>query len=221
MKLTVAIVDDDPRYRSSLAHAVMSAPDMALVGVADDLETGRALLDSRQPEILLVDLGLPSGSGMELIRHAAENLPACDVMVITVFGDERHVIASIEAGATGYLLKDASNGELADHIRALRAGGSPISPVIARQLLTRFAAPGPAVPAKDEIEEDVPQALSPQEHKVLLMISKGNTHEEIAQVMGVSRQTVLTYVKRTYRKLQVHSKVEAIAKAQRAGLISR
>ena len=221
MKLTVAIVDDDPRYRSSLAHAVMSAPDMALVGVADDLESGRALLDSRQPEILLVDLGLPSGSGMELIRHAAENLPACDVMVITVFGDERHVIASIEAGATGYLLKDASNGELADHIRALRAGGSPISPVIARQLLTRFAAPGPAAPAKDEVEEDVPQALSPQEHKVLLMISKGNTHEEIAQVMSVSRQTVLTYVKRTYRKLQVHSKVEAIVKAQRAGLISR
>jgi len=221
MKLTVAIVDDDPRYRSSLAHAVMSAPDMALVGVADDLESGRALLDSMQPEILLVDLGLPSGSGMELIRHAADSLPACDVMVITVFGDERHVIASIEAGATGYLLKDASNGELADHIRALHAGGSPISPVIARQLLTRFAGLRPAVPAKDDIEEHVPQALSPQEHKVLLMISKGNTHEEIAQVMGVSRQTVLTYVKRTYRKLQVHSKVEAIAKAQRAGLIAR
>jgi len=221
MKFTVAIVDDDPRYRSSLAHAVMSAPGMTLVGVADDLESGRALLDSMQPEILLVDLGLPSGSGMELIRHAAAKLPACDVMVITVFGDEQHVIASIEAGATGYLLKDASNGELADHIRALRAGGSPISPVIARQLLTRFAAPAPAVPAKDEIETDVSQALSPQEHKVLLMISKGNTHEEIAQVMGVSRQTVLTYVKRTYRKLQVHSKVEAIAKAQRAGLIAR
>src|SRR5438477_11307357 len=109
MKLTVAIVDDDSRYRSSLAHAVMSAPDMSLIGVADDLETGRALIDSRQPEILLVDLGLPGGSGMELIRHAAQNLPACDVMVVTVFGDERHVIASIEAGATGYLLKDSSN----------------------------------------------------------------------------------------------------------------
>lgn len=221
MKLTVAIVDDDPRYRSSLAHAVMSAPDMALVGAADDLHSGRTLLDSSQPQILLVDLGLPTGSGLDLIRHAAEHLPACDVMVITVFGDERHVIASIEAGATGYLLKDASNGELADHIRALHAGGSPISPVIARQLLTRFAAPSAAAQAKDEIEEDVPQALSPQEHKVLLMISKGNTHDEIAKMMGVSRQTVLTYVKRTYRKLQVHGKVEAIVKAQRTGLIAR
>lgn len=221
MKLTVAIVDDDQRYRSLLAHAVLSAPDMLLLGVADDLESGRTLLDTEQPEVLLVDLGLPSGSGMELIRHAAEHLPACDVMVITVFGDERHVIASLEAGATGYLLKDAQNGELADQIRALHAGGSPISPVIARQLLTRFATPSAAGPAKDEIEEDVLQALSPQEHKVLLMISKGNTHEEIAQMMGVSRQTVLTYVKRTYRKLQVHGKVEAIVKAQRAGLISR
>lgn len=114
MKLTVAIVDDDPRYRSSIAHAVLSAPDMVLLGVADDLESGRALIDSAQPEVLLVDLGLPTGSGMELIRHAVEHLPACDVMVITVFGDERHVIASIEAGATGYLLKDAQNGDLAD-----------------------------------------------------------------------------------------------------------
>jgi len=221
MKLTVAIVDDDPRYRSSLAHAVLSAPDMALLGVADDLESGRALLDSKQPEVLLVDLGLPSGSGMELIQHAAEHLPACDVMVITVFGDERHVIASIEAGATGYLLKDASNGELADHIRALHAGGSPISPVIARQLLTRFATPNlPVQPVLESLDE-IPTELSPQEHKVLLMSSKGHTYEEIAQAMGVSRQTVLTYVKRTYRKLQVHGKVEAIVKAQRAGLIAR
>ena len=214
MKLTIAIVDDDPRYRSSIAHAVLSAPDMVLLGVADDLESGRALLDSAQPEVLLVDLGLPSGSGMELIRHAAEHLPACDVMVITVFGDERHVIASIEAGATGYLLKDAQNGELADQIRALHAGGSPISPVIARQLLNRFATPSTPVQAA---LVDASPVLSPQEHKVLQMSSRGHTYEEIAQMMGVSRQTVLTYVKRTYRKLQVHTKIEAVHEAQRMG----
>lgn len=216
MKLTVAIVDDDPRYRSSIAHAVLSAPDMALVGVADDLESGRALLDSKQPEILLVDLGLPSGSGTELIRHAAEHLPACDVMVITVFGDERHVIASIEAGATGYLLKDAPNGELVDQIRALHSGGSPISPVIARQLLTRLATPSSHVQAKPDLL-DISPGLSPQEQKVLLMSSRGHTCEEISQFMGVSRQTVLTYVKRTYRKLQVHTKIEAVHEARRMG----
>lgn len=216
MKLTVAIVDDDPRYRSSIAHAVLSAPDMVLLGVADDLESGRALLDAAQPDVFLVDLGLPSGSGMELIRHAAKHLPACDVMVITVFGDERHVIASIEAGATGYLLKDAQNGELADQIRALHAGGSPISPVIARQLLTRFATPRAPVQATPDLL-DISPGLSPQEHKVLLMSSRGHTYEEIAQIMGVSRQTVLTYVKRTYRKLQVHTKIKAVTEAQRRG----
>lgn len=204
-----------------LAHAVLSAPDMLLLGVADDLQSGRTLLDAERPEVLLVDLGLPSGSGMDLIRYAAEHLPACDVMVITVFGDERHVIASIEAGATGYLLKDARNGELADQIRALHAGGSPISPVIARQLLTRFATPSTPVQATTPDLADISPELSPQEHKVLLMSSRGHTYDEISQFIGVSRQTVLTYVKRTYRKLQVHSKVDAIAKAQRAGLISR
>src|SRR4051812_45902499 len=204
MKLTVAIVDDEPRYRSLLAHAVLSANDMTLVGVADVIDSGRSLLRAKRPEVLLVDLGLPSGTGLELIRYAAEHLPTCDVMVITVFGDESHVLASIEAGATGYLLKDAGNAELADHIRALRAGGSPISPVIARQLLGRLSEAG-SISDDARAGEVVPPALSPQERKVLLMISKGNTHEEIARLMGISRQTVLTYVKRTYRKLQAHS----------------
>lgn len=221
MKTTVVIVDDDQRYRSAMAHAVMSAPDMQLLGVADDIESGRVLLNSEHPDVLLVDLGLPGGSGIKLIAHAAAHLPDCDVMVITVFGDEQHVIASIEAGATGYLLKDASNLEVADHVRALRAGGSPISPVIARQLLTRFSSPSAAALLSPGPAEAPLPPLSAQEKQVLLMSSKGHTYDEIARMMGVSRQTVLTYVKRTYRKLQVHCKVEAIAKAQRAGLIAR
>lgn len=218
MQLKVAIVDDDARYRASIAHAVMSAPDMTLVGAADDVESGKALLTNRSPDVLLVDLGLPSGSGVALIAHAAAHLPSCDVMVVTVFGDERSVLASIEAGATGYLLKDLSNVDLADQIRSLRSGGSPISPVIARQLLNRFAlSKSDATVDERSLGSESPSELSAQEHKVLVLSSRGHTYDEIAVALGVSRQTVLTYVKRSYRKLQVHSKMAAVHEARRMG----
>ena len=217
MELSVAIVEDDFRYRSLLAHVVLSAPDMRLLGVADDLPSGRRLLDAEDPDVLLVDLDLPSGSGMALIRHAAQRLPDCNVMVITVFGDEGHVIAAIESGATGYLLKDACNVELAEQIRAIHAGGSPISPVIARQLLKRLA-PCPVGEEMPKPSSATPPAqLSAQEHKVLLLTSRGHTYDEIAQALGISRQTVLTYVKRTYRKLHVHNKMGAVHEASRLG----
>ena len=218
MKLTVAIVDDDPTFRSSIAHAVLSASDMLLLGVADDLESGRTLVDLRQPEVLLVDLGLPGGSGIDLIRYAAERSPGCDVMVVTVFGDERHVMASIEAGATGYLLKDRSDFDLAEQIRALRAGGSPISPIIARQLLKRLPATSPlGAPPKGPHDVPADGALSAREREVLGLSARGHTAQEIAAMLGVSRESVLTYVKRTYRKLQVHSKIAAIREARRVG----
>ena len=89
--------------------------------------------------MLLVDLQLPDGNGIDLIRAASERLPQCEIMVVTVFGDQRHVLDSIAAGATGYLLKDTSAAEIVEQIRVLRAGGSPVSPVIARQLLNRLS----------------------------------------------------------------------------------
>ncbi len=204
MQFSVLIVDDDPRCRSAMAHAVMAAPDMRLAGVASDIAQGLALLDAHRPDVLLVDMALPSGSGIELIRHAAEHLPDCEVVVISVFGGDEQVVASIEAGATGYLLKDESDANLAEQIRVLRAGGSPISPVIARQLLKRVALPPPAPPAAAfTAAVAASPALSDQELKVLQLSAKGHTYAEIARSLGVSRETVLTYVKRSYRKLQV------------------
>ena len=105
MSHSVLIVEDDLRLRASLAQAIRGAPDLKLVGEADDLPEGLRLLDAVQPEVLLVDIGLPSGSGLELIRHAAKQSPHCNVMVITVFAEEQLVLDCIEAGATGYLLE--------------------------------------------------------------------------------------------------------------------
>jgi DNA-binding NarL/FixJ family response regulator len=210
--ITVLLVDDDPRILTIFAEMVAAAPGLRLAGTAGDLPQGRRLLDELRPDVLLVDLGLPSGSGIELIRHAHQHLPATDVMVVSVFGDDAHIMASLEAGATGYLLKDSDPADLAAAVRALRAGGSPISPVIARHLLQRLA-PVPAGPVDGEA------LLSPQERQVLTYSAKGFSFEEIARMLGVSRHTVMTYVKRSYRKLQVHSKTEAIYEARKLGLV--
>jgi DNA-binding NarL/FixJ family response regulator len=211
MKCSVLIVEDDPGFREHFSRAVRNAPDLVLIGEAGDLPEGMQQLAESSPDVLLVDIGLPSGSGIELIRHASQHLPKCDVMVITVFGDERHVVECIEAGATGYLLKDALEIDIVYQIRALRAGGSPISPLIARHLLMRF------MPVRVELAP-LP-VLSHQEHRVLDLSTKGYSYEEIARLLDLSRHTVETYVKRLYRKLQVHSKTEAIYEARKLGLV--
>lgn len=210
MSHSVLIVEDDPRLRASLVHAVRSARDLKLVGEADDLPEAMRLFSSMQPDVILVDIGLPSGSGIELIRHAANRSPRCDVMVITVFAEKNLVMECIEAGATGYLLKGSGAGDIVEQIRLLVAGGSPISPAIARHLLSRLAGSRNAT--------DKSPSLSEQEHAVLSMSAKGYNYEEIASLLELSRHTVETYVKRVYRKLQVHSKTAAIYEARRLGL---
>ena len=223
---SVLIVEDQARFRDAFTHALGSVPDIELLGIAPDLPQGRRMFDQLQPDVLLVDLDLPGGSGIELIRHAAQTRPQCEVMVISVFGDEQHVVASIEAGATGYLLKDSLALDLPGQLRSLRAGGSPISPVIARRLLVRLApgapgaqggqGPSPEAMAAALTDEEV-VAMSEQESRVLHLAAKGFTFDEIAQFMQVSPHTVMTYVKRVYRKLHVRSKVEAIYEARRLG----
>lgn len=211
---SVAIVEDDPAVRQRLSERVSSARDMLLVGMAEDLPGGLALLDGPEPDVLLVDLGLPGGCGTDLIQKAVIRWPQCDVMVVTVFGDQAHVMKAIESGATGYLLKDADSADLIDQIRALRAGGSPITPVIARQLLIRLAPPPMEHSAKTS-----ESLLSLQESRILALAAKGYSYEEVADLIGISRHTVMTHVKRIYRKLQVHSKTEAVYEARLLGLV--
>jgi DNA-binding NarL/FixJ family response regulator len=211
--ISVLVVEDDPRFRRAFAQAVEGAEGLRLAGAAETLAGGRALLEKERPDVLLADLDLPDGNGIDLIRLAREKVPDCDSMVITVFGDEAHVIAAIEAGASGYLLKDLAPEDIAGQIRMLHAGGSPISPVIARRLLTRFR---PATPAPDAV---LRAELSARELEVLGLITKGFTFEEISRLIAVSPHTVGTYVKRIYGKLQVGSKTEAVYEARKLGLV--
>ncbi|HMA12183.1 MAG TPA: response regulator transcription factor [Steroidobacteraceae bacterium] len=218
--VAVLLVEDDPAFREGFSRAIAAAPDMVLAGCVADYASGLAQLGQR-PDVLLVDLQLPDGNGIDLIRAASARLPQCEIMVVSVFGDEKHVLDSIAAGATGYLLKDMTAAEIVDQIRVLRAGGSPVSPVIARQLLNRLSGGAGDAPAGDASATGASpaQELSEQEVRVLTYAAKGYSYDEIAQLMSVSRHTVQTYVKRSYRKLQVHGKVEALAEARRLNLI--
>lgn len=217
MSIRIAIVEDRTEFRNAFTEMISAEPDMELLGAALDLAGGMALLDQGPVDVLLVDLGLPDGSGLEIIREAMRRWPdSCDAMVISVFADEQHVMAALEAGATGYLLKDASPIDLARQIRELRAGGSPISPVIARRLLARLK-PEPA--ANPQVPDDG-VILTDQEAAVLTYAAKGYSYDEVAQLMAVSPHTVMTYVKRSYRKLQVHSKTQALYEARRLGLVT-
>jgi DNA-binding NarL/FixJ family response regulator len=219
--ISVLIVEDDARFRAAFTSAILQARDLHLLGAAQDVGDGLDMLDAYRPDVLLVDLGLPSGSGLSLIRHAHEKLADCDIMVVSVFGDERHVLASIQAGATGYLLKDASSTVLVDQIRLLRNGGSPISPVIARQLLKRLPAGSPVLAevsrSADSVNAPSLLGLSDQEAQVLRWSAQGFSHEEIAQRMSVDTLAVMGSIKRIYRKLQVHSRGEAVDQARRLG----
>lgn len=199
------IVEDDPSTLQWLSASVGRVPGLSASGCASVGEA-RDWLDGHRPDFVLTDLGLPDGSGTEVIRHALQRHPHCEVLVISIFGDEAHVVAALEAGASGYLLKDSGLDQLGEHLRHLRDGGSPLSPQIARTLIRRQRRPAPGVqaPALGEF------ALTERELEVLTFIAKGFSYQEGADMLGVSTNTVRTYVKRIYQKLSVNSRSEAV-----------
>jgi len=212
----VLLLEDDPATRERLAGIVRGSPGLELAAAFGDLKSALAWLAAHEPpQVLLVDLQLPDGSGIDLIRAARRIAPAADAMVISVFGDEAHVVTAIEAGATGYLLKDASGEEIAMAIARLLVGEAPISSAIARHLLRRFRgapAPTPAVPA-------AASPLTPREGEVLHLIAKGLSYQRIAEALSISPNTVTTHIKQIYRKLAVNSRGEAVFEAQQMGLL--
>jgi DNA-binding NarL/FixJ family response regulator len=220
-RISVLVVEDDPIFLGRFSHVVAGSTDLSLMAAVGDLASARSVMSRQAPDVLLTDLGLPDGSGVDLIREAAARHPHTDIMVVTVFGDEEHVIASIEAGATGYILKDSLPGEFVEVIKQLRAGGSPISPTIARQLLRRMlsvqhmAAPRPEGVSPESMPRN---GLSARETEVLGFITKGCSFVEIAHLLEVSPHTITAHVKSIYQKLAVHSRGEAAYEATRLGL---
>lgn len=215
----VAIVEDDLGFRQALTDAIEGTQDIRLAGIAGTRAEGLNLLHEAPTDVLLVDLGLPDGSGIDVIKAAVQQWPSCSIMVATNFGDETHVIRSIEAGASGYLLKDSTPARIVDEIRSVASGGSPISPIIARQVLARFRQIKTRDPAQSTTPDETAQLLSGREKEVLELITKGFTANEIAKLMSLSPFTVRSFVRRIYTKLNVTSKAEAIYEARNQGIL--
>ena len=214
----VALVEDDVTFQDAFRTAMEAAPDMRLTAMATNKTQALALLDASAPNVLVVDLGLPDGSGIEVIRAAHARWPDCAITVSSTFTDEGLVLDSIEAGASGYLLKDGTSGKLADEVRTLHDGGSPISPLIARQILARLR-PGGSTAAASAPQPESASLLSVREQEVLKLVAKGYTYDEIAKRLQITRNTVMTFIRRIYAKLGVKSKVDSINKARKLGLL--
>jgi len=210
----IMIVEDDPAFLNRFCRIVMSEPQFEICAAVGNGTAALETLMHTAPDVLLVDLDLPDISGIDIIRETAQRYPQTDIMVVTVFGDERHVLASIEAGATGYLLKDSLPDEFVGLIHQLRAGGSPISPVIARVLLRQLR-PGGRIPPVDNTK------LSGREAEILAFIAKGFSSSEIGKLLSISAHTVTAHVKKIYQKLAVHSRGEAVYEATKLGLLAR
>jgi DNA-binding NarL/FixJ family response regulator len=222
MAISVLVVEDEPGFLQRFCDAIVAEPALRLCGSATTVAQACALVDRLAPEVVLADLGLPDGNGVEVIRHAKAAHPTCDVIVITMFGDDGNVIDSIRAGATGYLLKDAMLKDIAASILQVRAGGSPISPAIARRVLQSFRVSNNVVPEESAPPSEAAQrssVLSDRETEILRLVAKGLNFKEVGAILSISPHTVITHVKRIYQKLAVHSKGEAVYEANQMGLL--
>jgi DNA-binding NarL/FixJ family response regulator len=216
---TVMLVEDDERVRARFAQQIAVAQGLSLCGTVGTAADALSWLADHPVNVLLVDLGLPDRSGLDVIRACRQMQPACEVMVITMFGDESTMMQAFSAGACGYLLKDGSEDDLAAHIRNLRNGGAPMSPIIARQLLARWQtlAPRPARPRAPAAID----ALSPREMDVLRLVARGCSYQETGACLGITTTTVQAHVRNLYGKLDVHSKTEAVYEARQLGLLDQ
>jgi DNA-binding NarL/FixJ family response regulator len=214
---SVLLVEDDAPTRERLARSIRVSTKLTLIAAVGGCAEARAWLQRAVPDVLLTDLGLPDGNGIELIRELRARAPGALAMVITVFGDEGSVLGAIEAGASGYLLKDGTSEYIGESILSLLAGGSPISPSIARHLLRRFQSAEPA-PSELPASATTPH-LTARELEVLQYITKGFSFGEIAGLLGISAHTVTAHVRSIYRKLEVSSRGAAVYEAVNLGLI--
>lgn len=213
-RTSVAVVEDDAVTRSLLCLAIESEPLLSLAAAFDKVRPAVEWLAYHQPDILLTDLGLPDGSGLDVIRACVQSAPETSIMVVSMSSDEDQILACIEQGASGYVLKDAGRPDIVRALLDLRAGGSPISPIIARKVLARLrsAAMSPAVPP--EVEE-----LTRREASILELIARGDSYDKVAKALQLSVSTIQTHVKSIYGKLSVHSRGAAVFEAQRRGLL--
>ena len=204
MAITVSIVEDNDQLRATLARVLGRAEGFRSLSQYASAEEALKALPQENPDVVLMDINLPGMNGVECVRQLKQLAPGIQVIMLTVYEDTEHIFDALAAGATGYLLKRTPRAELLDAIREVQAGGSPMTAHIARKVVQSFARTGPSTqPA---------QVLSPREQEVLDCLSRGFLYKEIADKLGISYETVHTYIRRIYEKLQVRTRTEAVAR---------
>ena len=205
MTLAVVIVEDNTELREGLQQLVQGAPGMKCIGAFSSCEQFFLQLDRLRPQVALMDIALPGMSGIDGARELKSRAPDVEVLMLTVYEDDRRIFDSICAGASGYLLKKTPPAGILRAIRDLREGGAPMSPKVARRVL-------------DLVQERAPAAstaisLSDREREVLTGMVKGMSYKMLADWLSISVDTVRSHVKNVYEKLHVHSKSEAVVRA--------
>ena len=220
----ILIVDDDQAVRHRLERVAAQAAPQARCAMAGSLAEAREQLSRGNFDLALLDIGLPDGSGLELLPWMQTHAPDVDAVVVSSLGDDATVLQAIRGGAVGYLLKNGSDMELELSLGSMQRGGAPIDPVIARRILRLMAAPQPAPAALATIDAApapvaATAALSEREMDVLRLVAQGHSNREIARSLSLSINTVECHAKNIYRKLAVRSRAGAVYSARAHGLL--
>jgi len=202
--ISVSIVEDNEQVRTTLGRLINRAEGFRCASQYLNAEAALEGLPRDRPDVVLMDINLPGMNGVECVRRAKAAIPGLQVVMLTVYEDTENIFAALAAGASGYLLKRTSRAELLEAIREVHRGGSPMTTHIARKVVQSFQRTG-ASPQPTE-------NLSPREAEVLDFLARGFLYKEIADNLGISYETVHTYIRRIYEKLQVRTRTEAVAK---------
>lgn len=204
MSITVSIVEDNEPLRGTLARVISRAEGFRCVSQYGDAESALEGLPKDRPEVVLMDINLPGMNGVECVRRIKRLVPEMQVVMLTVYEDTDNIFNALAAGAAGYLLKRTKSAELLEAIREVHRGGSPMTTHIARKVTQSFQKVGPSAQPTENLSE--------REQQVLDCLSRGFLYKEIADKLGIGYETVHTYIRRIYEKLQVRTRTEAVAK---------
>jgi DNA-binding NarL/FixJ family response regulator len=204
MATTVSIVEDNEQLRGTLARLINREEGFSCISQYGTAEAALESLPKDKPNVVLMDINLPGMNGVECVRKLKQAAPETLVMMLTAYEDTENIFAALAAGASGYLLKRAPRAELLDALREVCRGGSPMTTHIARKVVQSFQKAG--------VSPQPTENLSQREQEVLDCLSQGFLYKEIAEKLGISYETVHTYIRRIYEKLQVRTRTEAVAK---------
>jgi DNA-binding NarL/FixJ family response regulator len=204
MPISVSIVEDSDKFRETLARILNRSEGFRCISQYPNAEDALKALPQDKPEVVLMDINLPGMNGVECVRQLKVLIPTIQVMMLTVYEDTENIFNALAAGATGYMLKRTPRDELLEAIREVQRGGSPMTTHIARKVVLSFQRAAPAASPTEN--------LSPREQEVLDCLAKGFLYKEIAEKLSISYETVHTYIRRIYEKLQVRTRTEAVAK---------